>query len=59
MKGLLQPTWDYLSPAEQDAVINGRYRGDGRHLDSHITADPMMVSLSDPSVQTEIERKAT
>lgn len=50
---------DYLSPAEQDAVINGRYRGDGRHLDSHITADPMMVSLSDPSVQTEIERKAT
>jgi hypothetical protein len=44
----LQPTWDYLSPAEIEATINGRYRGDGRRLDQYVTDEPLMIELHDP-----------
>lgn len=54
MKGLLQPTWSYLSESEAEAVLNGRYRGDGRHLDSHISSEPLMVNLDDPSVKGKL-----
>lgn len=44
----LQPTFDYLSDAEAEATINGRYRGDGRRLDQYITDEPLMIELADP-----------
>ncbi len=47
VKGLTSPTWDYMSPSEGNAVINGRYRGDGRRLDQWVAGDPMLISLED------------
>lgn len=35
----LQPVADYLSPAEMHAIINGRYRGDGRRVDQYVSDD--------------------
>jgi hypothetical protein len=43
VRGLTQPTWDYLTPAEAHAVLNGRYRGDGRRIDQYVTDDPLGV----------------
>lgn len=45
MKGLLQPTFEYISASEAEAVVNGKYRGDGRRLDSWIAGEPMMIDL--------------
>lgn len=42
-RGLLVPTWDYLTTAEAHAVLNGRYRGDGRRIDQYITDDPLYI----------------
>lgn len=41
VRGLLTPTWEYLSPAEAEAVLNGRYRGDGRRIDQYVVDDPL------------------
>lgn len=41
--GLIEPTWDWMSDAEASALLNGRYRGDGRRLDQWVTADPLGV----------------
>jgi hypothetical protein len=46
--GLLQPTWDYLTPAEAHATVNGRYKGDGRRIDQYIDQDPLGIYLEDP-----------
>lgn len=50
VKGLLQPTWSYLSESEMEATVNGRYRGDGRRLDQYIVDDPLLVEYDDPTV---------
>lgn len=42
-KGLTQPTWDYLSDSEANAVLNGRYRGDGRRVDQFVSGDPLLI----------------
>jgi hypothetical protein len=43
--GLTEPTWDWMSESEADALLNGRYRGDGRRLDQWIAGDPLGVEL--------------
>lgn len=43
VRGLISPTWDYLTPAEAHAVLNGRYRGDGRRIDQYISDDPLGI----------------
>lgn len=43
--GQTQPTWDYMTDTEAEAVINGRYRGDGRRLDLYVTDEPMGITL--------------
>jgi len=48
-RGLLEPTWAYMSDAEIDATVNGRYRGDGRRLDQYIIDDPLGIELVDPT----------
>ena len=45
-KGLTTPTWDWMTDAEGNAVINGRYRGDGRRIDQYIGAmEPMRLDV--------------
>lgn len=39
--GEKQPIQAFLSRSEMEALINGRYRGDGRRLDAYVTADPI------------------
>jgi hypothetical protein len=41
--GLIQPTWDYMSESEAHAVLNGRYRGDGRRIDQYVIDDPLGI----------------
>lgn len=43
--GLIQPTWAYMSDTEANAVLNGRYRGDGRRLDVWISDEPLGIDL--------------
>lgn len=46
VRGLTQPTWDYLSDAEAHALLNGRYRGDGRRVDQYTLPEgPLGVEL--------------
>lgn len=47
VKGLLEPTFAYLSPEEAEATVNGRYRGDGRRLDQYVVDDPLLIDLTD------------
>lgn len=35
------PIQAVLTETEMDAVVNGRYKGDGRRLDAYVTADPI------------------
>lgn len=46
-EGRITPSWDSMSEPEMDAVLNGRYRGDGRRIDQYIVDDPMMITLTD------------
>jgi len=41
--GLLIPTWDYLTEAEVDATMTGRYKGDGRRMDDYTLPDYVEV----------------
>lgn len=44
VEGLKSPTWDWMSDSEANAVVNGRYRGDGRRLDQWtIPEGPMHI----------------
>jgi len=43
VKGLITPTSDWMTESELHAIINGRYRGDGRRIDQYITGDPLMI----------------
>ena len=43
VKGLLQPTWEYMSDAEAHATLNGRYRGDGRRIDQYVSEEPLGI----------------
>jgi hypothetical protein len=45
VKALVEPTWDWMTETEAEALLNGRYRGDGRRIDQWITADPLGVEL--------------
>lgn len=44
-KGLITPTVDWMKDSELNAVINGRYRGDGRRLDQYVTGDPLLIDV--------------
>jgi len=41
--GKITPTRDWMSESELHAIINGRYRGDGRRIDQYITGDPLLI----------------
>jgi predicted FMN-binding regulatory protein PaiB len=43
-RGLTVPTWDYMTAAEAHAVLNGRYRGDGRRIDQYVNDDPLGIN---------------
>lgn len=43
VRGLITPTVEWMNNAELNAIINGRYRGDGRRIDQYITGDPLMI----------------
>ena len=43
--GKITPTVDWMRPSELHAVINGRYRGDGRRIDQYVTADPLLIDV--------------
>lgn len=42
-RGLIEPTWEYLTDGEAEACINGRYRGDGRRIDQFVSDEPMLI----------------
>lgn len=44
-KGLIVPTVDWMTESEMEAVINGRYRGDGRRIDQYVAGDPLMLDM--------------
>lgn len=47
VKGLKAPQMDWMSDSEAHAVINGRYRGDGRRIDQWTVPEgPMEIDLS-------------
>lgn len=47
VKCLKQPQADWISEAEAHAIINGRYRGDGRRIDQWtIPEGPMEIDVS-------------
>jgi hypothetical protein len=49
VKGYIEPTWDWMSEHEAHALINGRYRGDGRRIDQWVLPEgPMGVELEAP-----------
>lgn len=43
VKGLITPTIEWMNSSELNAVINGRYRGDGRRIDQYVTGDPLLI----------------
>ena len=43
VKGLIVPTTDWMTASELHAVLNGRYRGDGRRIDPYIAGDPLLI----------------
>lgn len=45
VKGLIVPTVDWMSESELHAVVNGRYRGDGRRIDQYIAGDPLLIDV--------------
>lgn len=45
VKGLKSPTWDWMSDSEAHAVVNGRYRGDGRRIDQWTLPEPMGIDM--------------
>lgn len=45
VEGLTTPTFSYVSDAEAHALLNGRYRGDGRRVDQYIVGDPLGIEL--------------
>jgi hypothetical protein len=45
VKFLTIPTWDWMTESEAHALLNGRYRGDGRRLDQWMSMDPLGVEL--------------
>lgn len=47
MLGETVPTWDYMTPAELHATVNGKYRGDGRRLDQYVSAEPLHVNIEE------------
>ncbi len=36
VEGRTTPTWDYVTTSEAHALLNGRYRGDGRRIDQFV-----------------------
>lgn len=46
VRGLTQPTWDWMSESEAHALLNGRYKGDGRRIDQWVLPEPLLI---DPS----------
>jgi len=45
VKAWTVPTFDYLSDSEANALLNGRYRGDGRRVDQYVIDDPLGFDL--------------
>jgi hypothetical protein len=46
VEGLVQPVDSYLTDTEIEAMLNGRYRGDGRRLDVYCPPEgPLGVNL--------------
>ena len=43
VKGLITPTVSWMKPSELHAIINGRYRGDGRRVDQYVVGDPLLI----------------
>lgn len=43
VKGLITPTVDWMKPSELHAILNGRYRGDGRRIDQYVVDDPLLI----------------
>jgi hypothetical protein len=46
-KGLTVPTWDYLTDDEADAMLHGKYKGDGRRIDAYVVPDQKSVEWDD------------
>lgn len=44
-RGLITPTPDWMSDSELNAIVNGRYRGDGRRIDQYVAGDPMLIDV--------------
>ena len=45
VKGLIVSTVEWMSASELNAIINGRYRGDGRRIDQFVTGDPLLIDV--------------
>jgi hypothetical protein len=45
VRGLLEPTWDWMLESESHALLNGRFRGDGRRIDQWTVSDPLGIEL--------------
>ena len=46
VKCLKEPQFDWISDAEAHAIINGRYRGDGRRIDQWTVPEgPMEIDV--------------
>lgn len=42
-KGIVKPSFDWMTEAESATLLNGRYRGDGRRLDQWVAGDPLLI----------------
>ena len=51
VKGLLVPTWSYMTDSEAYAVMHGRRRSDGRHLDHWV-----LPEILDEDLEKEADR---
>lgn len=50
VRGLITPGWDWMTESETHAVINGRYRGDGRRIDQWTVPEgPMEIDMESMS----------
>lgn len=43
--GLVQPAASFMTPSELHAVVQGRYRGDGRRIDRYVSFDVLAIDL--------------
>lgn len=58
VEGFTIPVDEYLTQAEIEATLNGRYRGDGRRIDQYTADDPLGWNPNNKQKNQALARRA-